>query len=73
MDFIVPYNSAAVGKPVMELRLPDQSVITLVSRDNEYVVPTGATRLQGGDVLLIILNKASVPEVHRALSTPKRE
>jgi cell volume regulation protein A len=73
MDFIVPYNSAAVGKPVMELRLPDQSVITLVSRDNEYVVPTGATRLLGGDVLLIILNKASVPEVHRALSTPKRE
>jgi cell volume regulation protein A len=73
MDFIIPYNSGVIDKPILELKLPDGSVITLVSRDNEYIVPTGATRLQGGDVLLIILNKASVPDIHRILSAPRRE
>ncbi|MBI4525403.1 MAG: potassium/proton antiporter [Deltaproteobacteria bacterium] len=73
MDFIIPYNSAAIEKPIVDLRLPDQCVITLISRDDEYIVPTGTTRLEGGDVLLIILNKASIPEVHKTLSTPRSE
>lgn len=71
MDFIVPYNSAVVGKAVVDLRLPEQSVIALISRDEQYIVPTGITRLQGGDVLLIILNKASVEEVNNILSIGK--
>jgi potassium/hydrogen antiporter len=73
MDFIIPYNSAAIGRPILDLRLPEQSVITLISRNDEYIVPTGTTRLQGGDVLLIILNKASVAEAHKILSAPKGE
>jgi cell volume regulation protein A len=73
MDFIIPYNSAAIDRAIVDLRLPDQSVITLISRNDEYIVPTGATRLQGGDVLLIILNKASVAEAHKILSAPKGE
>jgi potassium/hydrogen antiporter len=73
MDFIIPYNSAAIGKPILDLQLPDQSVITLISRNDEYIVPTGTTRLQGGDVLLIILNKASIAEAHKILSAPKGE
>ena len=71
MDFIIPYNSAVVGKAILDLKLPQQSVITLISRNNQYIVPTGTTRLQGGDVLLIILNKASIAEVNRILSASK--
>jgi cell volume regulation protein A len=71
MDFIIPYNSAVVEKAVVDLKLPEQSVITLISRNNQYIVPTGTTRLQGGDVLLIILNKASIAEVNRILSASK--
>jgi len=73
IDFIIPYNSAVIDKPLVELGLPDQSVIALISRNDEYIVPTGTTRLQGGDVLLIILDKAAVPEAHRILSTPSQE
>ncbi len=71
MDFIIPYNSAVVGKAILDLKLPEQIVITLISRNNQYIVPSGTTRLQGGDVLLIILNKASIAEVNRILSAPK--
>lgn len=72
MDFILPYNSAVVGKSLVELGLPSESVITVIVRDDKYVVPTGTTVLQAGDVLLILLNKTSIPEVNKILSAPKR-
>jgi cell volume regulation protein A len=70
MDFILPYSSAVVGKPLVELGLPSESVITVIVRDDKYLVPTGTTTLQPGDVLLILLNKASIPEVNKILSMP---
>jgi cell volume regulation protein A len=74
MDFIIPYNSGAIGKRIVELGLPEGSVITLIVRDSKtHLVPTGTTVLQSGDVLLILLNKASISEVNRILAIPKRE
>jgi Trk K+ transport system NAD-binding subunit len=73
MDFIIPYNSGVIGKPIVAMRLPEESVITLIVRGENYVVPTGTTTLQAGDVLLIVLKKASIPEVNKILSTPKPE
>jgi cell volume regulation protein A len=74
MDFIIPYNSGAIGKRIVELGLPEGSVITLIVRDGKtHLVPTGTTVLQSGDVLLILLNKASISEVNRILAIPKRE
>lgn len=68
MDFIVPYNSKATGKPLLELGLPQGSVIALISRNDKYIVPTGTTVLEPGDVLLILLNKDAVADVNRILS-----
>jgi cell volume regulation protein A len=74
MDFIIPYNSGAIGKRIVELGLPEGSVMTLIVRDSKtHLVPTGTTVLQSGDVLLILLNKASISEVNRILAIPKRE
>jgi cell volume regulation protein A len=72
MDFILPYSSAVVGKPLVALGLPPESVITVIVRDDKYIVPTGTTILQPGDVLLVLLNKASIPEVNKILSASKR-
>jgi cell volume regulation protein A len=71
IDFIVPYHSEAVGKPILGLGLPEESVVTLIVRGENYIVPTGTTTLQAGDVLLVLLKKASIPEVNKILSTPK--
>jgi cell volume regulation protein A len=72
-DFIIPYKSAVVEKPIMELGLPPGSVVTLIVRDDKYLVPTGATVLRPGDVLLIVHNKPSASEVHKILTAPKAE
>ena len=72
MDFIIPYNSGVVGKRIVELGLPEGSVITLIVRDDKtYIVPTGTTVLQPGDVLLILLSKSAVAEVNKILAIRK--
>ncbi len=67
MDFIVPYNSPVAGKAVMELGLPEESVIALISRNDKYILPTGSTVIEPGDVLLILLNKESIAEINKVL------
>jgi cell volume regulation protein A len=55
----------------VELGLPEESIIALIIRDEEYLIPRGTTVLEAGDVLLMMLDKASVSEVHRILSAPR--
>lgn len=73
MDFIVPYNSPVAGKSVMEIGLPEESVIALISRNDKYILPTGSTVLEPGDVLLILLNKDSIRDVNKILGTAHTE
>ena len=72
VDLIVPYSSAAVGRPIVELGLPQDSLIVLVSRGDEYLVPSGGTVLQGGDTLLVLVNKQNLPSVRGALEERPR-
>ncbi len=44
----------AKGNRIMDLPLPDNTLIVLLKRDDKYLVPTGKTVLQEGDKLLII-------------------
>jgi cell volume regulation protein A len=69
MDFIIPYHSDVIGKPILELGLPAESVITLIVRNDQYLVPNGTAVL----VLLVLLKKASIHEVNQILSTVKSE
>lgn len=42
------------GTHLMDLALPDKTLVVMVKRDERYFVPTGKTRLQEHDKLLII-------------------
>ncbi|HWO42739.1 MAG TPA: potassium/proton antiporter [Candidatus Eisenbacteria bacterium] len=68
MDFVVPYNAAVIGKSIVELGLPEETVITLIVRGDKYVLPTGTTTLESGDVLLVLLRKASIAQVATILT-----
>ena len=68
VDFIVPYHSAIIGRPVVELGLPKDSLIVLISRNDKFVVPSGGTVLEEGDTLLALVTKQNVGEVRRILS-----
>ena len=60
LEFIIPYSSAIAGKPIVELGLPPDSLIVLVNRDENFFVPSGGSTLEGGDVVLVLLNLGSL-------------
>lgn len=63
VDLIVPYDSAVAGKSIIELDLPRDSLITLVSRNDGFIVPSGGTVLQESDTVLILVNKNNLAAV----------
>ncbi len=73
VDFMVPNNSAAIGMSLVELSFPEDTLVVLISRDEEYVVPSGGTTLQEGDTLLVLSSEKYLPEIRAKLSRPKSQ
>ncbi len=53
------------------LGLPPDTLVVLIGRDEEYIVPSGGTVLQEGDTLLVLASGESLPEVRERLSNLK--
>ncbi|OPZ70809.1 MAG: K(+)/H(+) antiporter NhaP2 [bacterium ADurb.Bin478] len=73
VDLFVPYGSAVAGEPILNLGFPKESLITLISRGEKYIMPSGATVLQEGDVLLILGNRESLAAAQALLEKPKEK
>jgi cell volume regulation protein A len=67
-DFYISENSNATGKTVVELGLPKESLIVLINRYEQYVVPKGGTTIETGDILLILANKKILPDIKMLLT-----
>jgi len=62
LEIELPAGSAAAGKRIIDLRLPPQALLVLISRDGQHVVPTGSTVLREGDHVLITTEQTQVAE-----------
>src|SRR5690625_5551001 len=58
----------SVGKQVFNLGLPEKVLITIIKRDDQFIVPRGTTRIRENDRLLILSNKKEVAEIRRIRS-----
>jgi len=58
-EYPIPADSFVVGKSIVELGLPQQFLIMLIARGNEFVLPSGGTVLEAGDVLLALTDAES--------------
>lgn len=63
-------GSPAVGKAIFELGLPPRLLVVLIARQNEFVVPTGATVLEEQDVLLVFAEPPMLKEVQSTIFAP---
>ncbi len=52
-EFDITKGSRAAGKAVMDLHLPQGSLIIVINRDGHYASPTGTTIVEPGDKLLV--------------------
>lgn len=67
LTLIVPPGSRLHGVEISELRLPAPSVVSLIVRDGESLVPTPTTTLAEGDEVLIVTTEAAREATERRL------
>ena len=59
---LLPGNSKAVGKQIVNLDFPKTAMIVLLSRNSKYIQPSVSTVLEEGDKLLVLANNKEVVE-----------
>jgi cell volume regulation protein A len=62
-EVFIPFNSSAAGKSVFDIGIPKEALVTLVSREDKFIIPNGSTVIEGGDVLLVLADKNAVKEI----------
>lgn len=72
LTMTIPPDSKLNSVSVLELRLPDPAVITLIIRDGRSFVPTEDTQLRSGDEILIVTTRAQRERTERRLRAVDR-
>lgn len=71
---LTPDIIAAHGKHLMDIPLPDKTLVVLIKRGDKFFVPTGKTLLKGKDRLLIITDdQEALMETLQNLGTRHQE
>jgi cell volume regulation protein A len=73
MELAIPPDSAAAGKCIVELGLPKGTLVVLIGRGAEFMIPSGGTALERGDTLLVLADHDSLRETKRILSVHRTE
>ncbi|MCI1466407.1 MAG: ClC family H(+)/Cl(-) exchange transporter [Lactobacillus sp.] len=60
-------NSKFVGKTVSQINWPDRTLLKLIQRGSEKIIPHGSTPLQAGDLLVLELDSGQRAQVFDAL------
>jgi cell volume regulation protein A len=68
VDFIIPYRSKIIGKSLVDLNLPADSLVVLICRNEKFIVPSGGTTFEEGDILQILVNKDNAEDAIKKLS-----
>ncbi|OPZ66512.1 MAG: K(+)/H(+) antiporter NhaP [Candidatus Aerophobetes bacterium ADurb.Bin490] len=70
-EVMIPFGSDAVGKRLFEIGIPKGALVTLISRDEQFIIPDGGTVLESGDVMLVMADKAAVKTIERNVFVKK--
>ncbi|MBI4514001.1 MAG: potassium/proton antiporter [Gemmatimonadetes bacterium] len=69
LELVVPVHSPIVGKQIVELGLPKGALIVVISRGDEWIIPTGSTVLEAGDALLLLADRATLSAIRPVLES----
>lgn len=62
--------SFAVNRQIVDLHLPAGSLIVLIQRRGEFVVPGGGTLIEAGDTVHLLADRERVEEIRAMLESP---
>ena len=66
----IPPGSSLAEKAIFELGLPDEFLVILIARENDFIQPSGGTLLKAGDTLLVLSDSESFKQVADRLRPP---
>ncbi|MBL0057758.1 MAG: potassium/proton antiporter [Elusimicrobia bacterium] len=68
VDYFVPYGEGVAGRTLVGLKMPKDSLVVLINRNERFFIPTGDTVLEEGDVLQVLVNANNLPAVRKILT-----
>ncbi|HET6510886.1 MAG TPA: potassium/proton antiporter [Candidatus Kapabacteria bacterium] len=71
-EVLVPYHSGLVGETIMSLGLPEDGFVMLISREEGTLVPNGRTRIEAGDVLMVLATPEALHSLEIRLYNPEK-
>jgi cell volume regulation protein A len=63
LEVTVPKGSKVAGKRVLEVGFPEASLLVLLGRDNDFMIPSGSTTLLEDDHVLILADKTDADRI----------
>ena len=57
IELLIPKDSTAIGKKIVQMSFPDQSLIVLIKRDGQFIIPRGDTIITALDLLIIMVEQ----------------
>lgn len=67
----VEADDPIVGRQVIDLNFPENSLIVIINREGKFLVPRGTTVIQTGDKLLILAQKESMLDIRKIIKGNK--
>jgi cell volume regulation protein A len=71
VDMEISDASAAAGKQLVELSLPEGALVVLINRGDEFIIPTGGTILNPGDRLLFLAAAEPLERARTIIEAPR--
>ena len=60
----------AVDKKIVDLGFPKNAIIAMIKRGESYITPNGSTKIQTGDILIVLADRANIfDEIHKVLGS----
>lgn len=70
VEITIPQDSPAVGRRIVELKLPREALIVLIGREDQLVLPNGGTVIEAVDTLLVMADKRTRAKVRAIVGSP---
>lgn len=63
VEIEIPKDSNLKGKRIVEVEFPKGTLVLLIRRGEEFIIPTGETVLKAGDSLLVLSSQEGLPKL----------
>jgi cell volume regulation protein A len=64
----IPPDAASINKRILDLKLPEATLIVVIHRNSRVLIPQGSTTIEAGDHIVVISAKESQEQVHDLLT-----